>query len=292
MASEPKPSAEIQALVMNLWNVLRDVSQAHAASQSIITTFEQRCKSLQEQLQEEQERNSKLQAYIENLQNEHKNLQHTFDELHQQHTATLKDCRQHEDERHKLLQRCEAQEQRIVQQQQENMRLQSQLHELQQHLATQEERSKVTIEALKSDLSQSRQQALSVASEFDELREEFDNLRNERNIFYEENEQLQSRISALEHHREQERVAWEKQLEEARVALQQVSMQLEDTRRVAEESNERIRILTEERSHMQELLEKAKQEAETWQYIAEEQAAKLATLQATEQTLRQKILAD
>ncbi len=289
MASEIKPSAEIQAIVMNLWNVIREVAQANTATQTENKAFAQKYHTLNEQMQQEHERHAKLQAYTEHLQTELKQWQHDHEALQGEQSEHRILTRQHEETIQELRSLYSEQEAVLSARIEENTALREQLAKLQDEAKAEREQFLSASEALKHDLAQSRQQALNVATEVDEAKAELDDLRTERNTLFEENEQLRWRLQALEKQVEEDQQVMERKVEEARLHSGEMTMQLEESKRFASESNERISVLTEERTQLRTALEKAEQESQTWQQIAEEQTQRITELQDAEKVLTEQL---
>jgi myosin heavy subunit len=68
-----KPSAEVQAAVMQLWNVLRESADVHAKLREEKLLLTQRLATSDAQTKQQGEAMSKMQAYVEHLQQELKN---------------------------------------------------------------------------------------------------------------------------------------------------------------------------------------------------------------------------
>jgi hypothetical protein len=124
---------------------------------------------------------------------------------------------------------------------------------------------------------------LNVATEVDELRNEVEALSTERDKLLDDNEQLRWRLEAFEKNSTQEYTEVERKLETARVYSGEVTVQLEDAKRLMSESDARIIALTAERNSLRDTVGSAEQEALTWQQIAEEQTETLQRLQTVEQ---------
>lgn len=274
---------------MNLWNVIRETAQANTATQAENKAFAQKHHALQEQLQHEQERYTKLQAYTEHLQEELKLSQHELEALREQHTNAVEISLQHDETIRELRGLHLDQEEVLMRKNEENSLLREQLEHLQTEQAAEKTHFHTSLEALKQDLSFSRQQALNVASEVDEAKRELEDVRSERNAFFEENEQLRWRLEALEQQIEEDRLAMERKVEEARLHSGEMTVQFEEAKRLASESKERIQALTEERNSLKNSLEKSEQEAQTWQQIAEEQTVRITELQNIEQEITEKL---
>lgn len=283
--TDQKPSAEVQAIVMNLWNVIRETAQATTAIHAENKAFAQKYHALGEQLQHEHERHTKLQAYTEHLQAELKQNQHDLEALQPQHLETLEISQKREETIQELRRILQEQEELVLRQSEENKTLSEQLmHESEGH-DTESERLRTNLETLKQDLAASRQQSLDVATEVDDLRTEVETLSAERNQLLDDNEQLRWRLEAFEKNSAQEHGELEHKLEAARVYSGEVMVQLEDAKRLMSESDARINALTLERASLQEAVEKVEQEALTWQQIAEEQTADIQRMQTREREL-------
>jgi chromosome segregation ATPase len=92
-------------------------------------------------------------------------------------------------------------------------------------------------------------------------------------------------LEAFEKNSTQEYAEVERKLEAARVYSGEVTVQLEDAKRLVSESDARIIALTAERNSLRDTAGSAEQEALTWQQIAEEQTETIQRLQIREQEL-------
>lgn len=285
MATTPdqKPSAEIQAIVMNLWNVVRETAQATTAIHAENKAFAQRHHVLNEQILHEHERHAKLQAYTEHLQTELKQQQHDLDILQPRYREVLENSQKHEETIQELRRILLEQEELVARRGEENKLLSEQLLVENEGFDAERERLHTSLEALKHDLTASRQQSLNVATEVDELRNEIEALSTERDKLLDDNEQLRWRLEAFEKNSTQEYAELERKLETARVYSGEVTMQLEDAKRLMGESDARIIALTAERNSLRDTTENAEQESLTWQQIAEEQTETIQRLQTLEQ---------
>lgn len=284
--SDQKPSAEVQAIVMNLWNVVRENAQATAAVHTENKAFAQKYQTLAEQMQQEHERHAKLQAYTEHLQAELKQCQHDLDVLQPQFQEALEVSKQREETIQELRRILNEQEELVARRNEENKTLSEQLALASEGLNTEREHLQISLEALKHDLTASRQQSLDVATEVDELRAEIETLSTERDNLLDDNEQLRWRLEAFEKNSSQERLELEQKLEAARVYSGEVTARLEDAKRLTSESDARISALANERNGLRDSLEKVEQDALTWQQIAEEQTEAIERVQALEKELK------
>jgi predicted nucleic acid-binding Zn-ribbon protein len=285
MATTPdqKPSAEIQAIVMNLWNVIRETAQATTAIHAENKAFAQKHHALNEQILQEHERQAKLQAYTEHLQTELKQQQHDLDTLQPRYQEAFDNSQKHEETIQELRRILLEQEDLVARRGEENKMLSEQLLVGNEGFDAERERLHTSLEALKHDLTASRQQSLNVATEVDELRNEVEALSTERDKLLDDNEQLRWRLEAFEKNSTQEYTEVERKLETARVYSGEVTVQLEDAKRLMSESDARIIALTAERNSLRDTVGSAEQEALTWQQIAEEQTETLQRLQTVEQ---------
>jgi DNA repair exonuclease SbcCD ATPase subunit len=287
MATTPdqKPSAEIQAIVMNLWNVVRETAQATTAIHAENKAFAQKHHALSEQILQEHERHAKLQAYTEHLQTELKQRQHDLDTLQPRYQEAFDNSQKHEETIQELRRILLEQEELVARRGEENKMLSEQLLVGNEGFDAERERLHTSLEALKHDLTASRQQSLNVATEVDELRNEIEALSTERDKLLDDNEQLRWRLEAFEKNSTQEYAEVERKLEAARVYSGEVTVQLEDAKRLVSESDARIIALTAERNSLRDTAGSAEQEALTWQQIAEEQTETIQRLQIREQEL-------
>lgn len=287
MATTPdqKPSAEIQAIVMNLWNVIRETAQATTAIHAENKAFAQKHHALNEQILQEHERHAKLQAYTEHLQTELKQQQHDLDTLQPRYQEAFDNSQKHEETIQELRRILLEQEELVARRGEENKMLSEQLLIGNEGFDAERERLHTSLEALKHDLTASRQQSLNVATEVDELRNEVEALSTERDKLLDDNEQLRWRLEAFEKNSTQEHAELERKLEAARVYSGEVTVQLEDAKRLMSESDARIIALTAERNSLRDTAGSAEQEALTWQQIAEEQTETIQHLQTREQEL-------
>lgn len=284
--SDQKPSAEVQAIVMNLWNVVRENAQATAAVHTENKAFAQKYQTLVGQMQQEHERHTKLQAYTEHLQAEMKQYQHDLNALQPQFRESLETGKQREETIQELRRILNEQEELVAHRNEENKILSEQLALAAKDLNTEREHWQASLEALRQDLTVSRQQSLNVATEVDELRTEIEALRTERDTLLDDNEQLRWRLEAFEKNSSQERLELEQKLEAARVYSGEVTARLEDAKRLTSESDARISALANERNSLRDSLEKVEQDALTWQQIAEEQTETIERVQALEKELK------
>lgn len=284
--SDQKPSAEVQAIVMNLWNVVRENAQVTAAVHTENKAFAQKYQTLAEQMRQEHERHTKLQAYTEHLQAEMKQYQHDLDALQPQFRESLEIGKQREETIQELRRILNEQEELVAHRNEENKTLSEQLALATEGLNMEREHWQTSLEDLRQDLTASRQQSLNVATEVDELRAEIETLRTERDTLLDDNEQLRWRLEAFEKNSSQERLELEQKLEAARVYSGEVTARLEDAKRLTSESDARISALANERNSLRDSLEKVEQDALTWQQIAEEQTETIERVQAFEKELK------
>jgi hypothetical protein len=291
MINQPdmKPSAEMQAIVMNLWNVIRETAQASTAISIENKAFAEKRRELELALTQEHERLSKLQVYAEHLQAELKARETDKESALEEYRAAQETVQEQAILIQELRRITAEQEQIITERTDERAGLLQKIALTEETLTTEQARLQTTAEALKQDLAISRRQALEAAAEVDELRAEIAEMAAERNSALEANEQIRWRLEALEKNAETERAELERKLEEARIYSGEITAELEDAKRLVAESKTRIEVLAAEReqdkSALRAAVEKAESESATWSQIAEEQAQNLSGLQAREQEL-------
>jgi hypothetical protein len=291
MTNEPdmKPSAEMQAIVMNLWNVIRETAQASTAIYIENKAFAEKRRELELALRQEHERLSKLQVYAEHLQAELKAREADKESALEEYRAAQETVQEQAILIQELRRITAEQEQIITERTDERVGLLQKIALTEETLTTEQARLQTIAETLKQDLAISRRQALEAAAEVDELRAEIAEMAAERNRALEVNEQMRWRLEVLEKNAETERAELERKLEEARIYSAEITAELEDSKRLVAESKTRIEVLAAEReqdkSALRAAVEKAESESAAWSQIAQEQAQNLSELQAREQEL-------
>ena len=276
-----KPSAEIQAVVMQLWNVVRETTQATSGAVAERNALQKKYATLEGALQQEQQKSHKMQHYIEHLEREAKAKEEEHTKLQQQHRdeqeisrhreETVQELRRSLEEKEELVSRLDAQ----VQEQGANIA--ARVGEI---VAQEDE-----LERLREELSASNDRAMISAQRLGELEPLYIEAQEEKAYFTEENERLRWQLTAVTEQTAQERTTleqeFEKKLTDTRAENGRLLAETEeikqDMKRLQSESEHRIRVLQEERDAAAETLNKATQDALTWQQIAEEQEQIFAT---------------
>ncbi len=283
-----KPSAEIQAVVMQLWNVIRETTQAASGAVSERNAIQKKHTALENTLVLEQQKTAKMQHYIEHLEREAKAKEEEFTKLQQQYRDGQEISR-HREESVQELRRTQMEKEehlsRLNAQIQEQARI---IAERVAEIVAQED----DLERLRDELGISNDRAMQASERLIELEPLYIESQEEKALLGEEVERLRWQLTAVTEQTAQERTMldaeYERKLTDAHAENGRLLLAVEDLKRVQGESQQRIRVLEEERdverTTAQEQLQKAQQDAQTWQQIAEEQEQ---TFSVKEQALRE-----
>jgi chromosome segregation ATPase len=288
--TDQKPSAEIQAVVMQLWNVVRETSQASAGAVSERNALSKKYAAIEITLQQEAQKTAKMQSYIEHLQEEARLKEEEFIKLQQQY-RDIQEISRHREETIQELRRSvmEQEEQSaklniLVQEQARN------IEERVRELVAQEDE----LEQLREELDASNERAMASAQELGELQPLYIDLQEEKVLLTQETEQLRWQLTAVTEQTSQERAeleaTQERKLTDAHAENGRLLVEMEEFKRLWNESEQRIRVLEAERGEASAKIETAIQQAQqdtlAWQQIAEEQEQ---TFAARERTLREEL---
>jgi hypothetical protein len=273
--TDQKPSAEIQAVVMQLWNVIRETSQASAGAISEHNALAKKYTTLETALQQEAQKSSKMQAYIEHLQEEVKLKEDDFIKLQQQHRDIQEISFHREESTQELRRSVMEQEEQIAKL---NIRVQEQAHNIEERvseLVAQEDE----LERLQDELGASNERAMASAQELGELQPLYIELQEEKVLLIQEIAQVRWQLTAVTEQTAQERTtleaAHDRRLTDTRAENGRLLAELEDINRLWKESEQRIRVLEAERGEviakMENAVQQAQQDTFAWQQIAEEQ---------------------
>jgi predicted nucleic acid-binding Zn-ribbon protein len=288
--TELKPSAEIQAVVMQLWNVVRETSQASAGAVSERNALSKKYTAIEITLQQEAQKSAKMQAYIEHLQEEARLKDEEFVKLQQQYRDIQEISRHREETIQELRRSVMEQEEQVGKL---NALVQEQSHNIKERvseLVAQEDE----LEQLREELDASNERAMASAQELGELQPLYIELQEEKVLLTQETEQLRWQLTAVTEQTSQERAeleaVYERKLTDAHAENGRLLVQMEDINRLWNEGDQRIRVLEAERGEATAKIENAIQQAQqdtlAWQQIAEEQEQ---TFAARERALREEL---
>jgi DNA repair exonuclease SbcCD ATPase subunit len=283
--TEQKPSAEMQAVVMNLWNAIRETAQSTSAVHAERRSMQKRIDALEKSVQQETQDNAKLQAYTEHLQSELKQLQNDYDVLQQQHHDSQEISRRRE-ETVQELRRVVIEQEEIVSHRTQEVGTQAAFIESHRERFAEQQQE---IADLRAELSSSNDRAMLSAADLGNLQPRYSIIEAERDTLTETVSELRWRMNALEEQTTAEHDEYEHKLNEIRVYSGELLAKYEalqthaneEQKRLNVETAERISVLLAEREAMRDTMRdqsaKAEQETTTWQQIAEEQSQTLRT---------------
>lgn len=289
-APDARPSAEVQAVVMQLWNVVRETTQTANGIASERNALLKKFTALETTLHQEQQKTAKMQHYIEHLESEAKTNTEEFTKLQQQYRDNQEISR-HRDETIQELRRTQIEKEELI------TRLNTQVQE--QALIITERVSEIVaqedeLERLRDELGNSNDRAMQASERLAELEPLYIESQEEKALLSEETERLRWQLTAVTEQTAKERVELEteqeRKLTDAHAENGRLLAAMEDVKRVLGESEQRIRVLEDERTTLQttvqEQLQKVQQDAQTWQQIAEEQEQ---TFSVKEQAIREEL---
>jgi hypothetical protein len=289
--AEQKPSAEIQAVVMNLWNAIRETAQSTSAVHAERQAMQSRIETVKENLQQEIQSSAKLQAYSEHLEAELKQVQQNFATLQQLH-AELHQTSLHRDETLRELRGIlNNHEEHLAEREQELTLTKKELDEVHGHDILQEQE----IADLRAELAASNDRAMLAAADLGNLQPRYIALEMERDTLAKTLGELSWRLTALEEQTardaaERDAAEYDRVIAETHARTEEVlrtqkaieAAASEEIQRFTAETDERIAVLTSEREMMQERLSQIEQASANLQQTADEQAR---TIRIQEQTI-------
>ncbi|TAE30106.1 MAG: hypothetical protein EAZ92_05000 [Candidatus Kapaibacterium sp.] len=281
-----KPSAEVQAVVMQLWNVVRETTQAASGAVAERNVIQKKYATLENAFQQEQQKTGKMQHYIEHLEREAKAREEEFTKLQQQYRDGQEISR-HREENVQELRRTQLEKEEFIAQL--NAQIQEQARIITDRvgeIVAQEDE----LERLRDELGISHDRAMHVSERLVELEPLYIESQEEKAFLGEEVERLRWQLTAVTEQNTQERTTldaeYERKLTDAHAENGRLLVVIEDVKRIQGESEQRIRILEEERDAAQKSIQKGQQDAQTWQQIAEEQEQ---IFSVKEQALREEL---
>jgi chromosome segregation ATPase len=277
-SSEQKPSVEVQAVVMQLWNVVRETTQMTSGVAAERTALAKKLATLENTLQQEQQKTAKMQHYIEHLEREAKTKEEEIAKVQSEYSTSNESNRRNEEALQELRRTHLEKEEHITQlyaQVQEQARI---IAERVAEIVAQEDE----LERLRDELGGSNDRAMQVAERLTELEPLYIESQEDKARLTEETDRLRWQLTAVTEQTAQERsvleAEQERKLTDVRAEQGRLLVELEEWKRLAGEAEQRIQALEETRrealANVQastQNAEKAAQEAQTWQQIAEEQ---------------------
>jgi hypothetical protein len=290
--TEQKPSAEVQAVVMQLWNVVRETSQASAGAVSERNVLAKKYATAETTLQQEAQKSGKMQAYIEHLQEEATVREEEFTKLQQQYRE-LQEMSRHREETIQELRRS------VMEQEERVAKLNTQIQEQARNIAARVSEivaQEDELEQLREELGASNERAMASAQELGELQPLYIELQEEKVLLTQETAQLRWQLTAVTEQTAHERTLLEaeqdRKLTDAHAENGRLLVEMEEFKRLWNESDQRIRVLESDREEatakIENTVQQAQQDTLAWQQIAEEQEQ---TFTARERALREELAA-